>query len=109
MNKISVIYEYDAIIDKLAEDIKKSDFKIQFFLKLLNLKSSFFYKKLREKRFTSEEMKTISKHLYPSDYQNYKDKLIQELLEISKNQILNGETSNFENILQESKNKYGVL
>tara|TARA_R110002072_G_scaffold24385_1_gene83022 strand:+ start:422 stop:751 length:330 start_codon:yes stop_codon:yes gene_type:complete len=109
MNKISIIYEYDAIIDKLAEDIKNSDFKVQFFLKLLNLKSSFFYKKLREKRFTSEEMKTISRHLYPSDYQNYKDNLIQDLLEKSKNQILNGETSNFENILQASKDKYGII
>jgi len=109
MNKVSVIYEYDAIINKLAEDIKKSDYKVQYFLKLLNLKSSFFYKKIREKRFTSEEMKLISKDLYPFEYQKYKEKLISDLLEKSKQQIREGKTSNFENILQESKNKYGIL
>ena len=61
MNKVDVIYEYDSVIARLSEDIKKSDYKVHYFLKLLNLKSSFFYKKLREKRFTSEEMKLISK------------------------------------------------
>lgn len=109
MNKISVIYEYDAIISKLAEDLKKSDYKVQYFLKLLNLKSSFFYKKLREKRFTSEEMKLISKDLYPSEYQKYRENLIDDLLEKSKQQLAEGKTSNFENVLKESKEKYGIL
>ncbi|QTE22884.1 hypothetical protein [Polaribacter cellanae] len=109
MNRVSVIYEYDAIIEKLADDIKNSDFKVQYFLKLLNLKSSFFYKKIREKRFTSEELKLISKDLYPDEFQDYKEELIDKLIEKSKQEIKEGKVSNFEDILQESKIKYGIL
>ncbi|WP_299670925.1 hypothetical protein [uncultured Polaribacter sp.] len=109
MNRIHIIYEYDAIIEKLAEDIKNSDFKVQYFLKLLNLKSSFFYKKIREKRFTSEELKLISKDLYPDEFQDYKEELINKLIEKSRQEIKEGKVSNFEDILQESKIKYGIL
>ncbi|GAL65490.1 hypothetical protein [Jejuia pallidilutea] len=109
MNKIDVIYEYDNIINRLSEDIKKSDYKIQFFLKLLNLKRSFFYKKLREKRFTSAEMKLLSKHLYPEEYQNYQDTLLSGLLEKSRQQLKEGKTIDFENTIEASKRKYNVL
>jgi hypothetical protein len=109
MNTIDIIYEYDSIVSKLAEDIKKSDYKVQYFLKLLNLKSSFFYKKLREKRFTSEEMKLISKHLYPKDYQDYQEALLNDLLEKSKAQLKAGSGMDFEKTLEETKRKYGNL
>ena len=87
MNNISVIYEYDSIMNRLAKDIKNSDFKVQYFLKLLNLKSGFFYKKLREKRFTSEEVKLLSKHLYPEEYQEYQEEQLNKFIEISKKQL----------------------
>lgn len=109
MNIIDVIYEYDSIVSKLAEDIKKSDYKVQYFLKLLDLKSSFFYKKLREKRFTSEEMKLISKHLYPKDYQDYQEALLNDLLEKSKAQLKAGSGMDFEKTLAETKHNYGNL
>jgi len=109
MNKIDIIYEYAGIINRLAEDIKKSDYKVQYFLKLLNLKNSFFYKKLREKRFTSEEIKLISKHLYPKEYQEYQDHLLSKLIETSRAQLKAGKGVDFENTLTESKNKYGAI
>ncbi len=106
MNNISVIYEYDAIMNRLAKDIKNSDFKVQYFLKLLNLKSGFFYKKLREKRFTSEEVKLISKHLYPEEFQ---DEQLNKFLEISRQQLKEGKHEDFERILLKSKQKHGLL
>ena len=63
MNTVRVIYEYDRIMNRLEEEIRNSNFKIQYFLDLLHLKRSFFYKKLKEKRFTSTEMKLLSKSL----------------------------------------------
>ncbi|MCL7762350.1 hypothetical protein MPF19_02905 [Polaribacter sp. Z014] len=108
MNTLEIIYNYDTVINKLIEDIKKSDFKTAYFLKLLNLKDSFFYKKMREKRFTNEEVKLISKHLYPEEYQAYKDVLIGELLEKSKAQLKAGLGVDFETVLTNSKHKYGV-
>ncbi|APZ46753.1 hypothetical protein BW723_10870 [Polaribacter reichenbachii] len=108
MNNLEIIHNYDTVISQLIEDIKKSDFKTAYFLKLLNLKDSFFYKKMREKRFTNEEVKLISKHLYPEQYQEYKDAVIGKLLEKSKAQLKDGLGVNFEIILEKSKEKYGV-
>jgi hypothetical protein len=107
MNAIEVVHNYDLVITKLMEDIKKSDFKVAYFLKLLNLKSSFFYKKMREKRFTNEEVKLLSKHLYPEQYQAYKDVLISALLEKSEAELSAGLGVDFEGVLKESKLKYG--
>lgn len=108
MNNIDVIYKYDAVISQLIEDIKKSDFKTAYFLKLLNLKDSFFYKKMRERRFTNDEVKLLSKHLYPEQYQDFRDSLTSRLIEKSKHQLENGESVDFENILELSKQKYGL-
>lgn len=108
MNNLDIIYKYDDVITQLIQDIKKSDFKTSYFLKLLNLKDSFFYKKMREKRFTNEEVKLLSQHLYPEQYQEFKDKLISKLLEKSKSQLENGEGVDFEKVLLKSKKQYDI-
>jgi hypothetical protein len=108
MNTLEIIHKYDTVIDQLITDMKKSDFKTTYFLKLLNLKDSFFYKKMREKRFTNEEVKLISKHLYPDQYQIYKDALISDLLEKSKAELKEGLGVDFEEVVANSKQKYGV-
>ena len=50
---------------------------------------------MREKRFTNEEVKLLTQHLYPEEYQAYKDLLISELLEKSKAQLKAGLGLNF--------------
>ena len=42
-------------------------------------------------------------------HQKCKEILIDNLLEKTKSQILEGKTSNFENILQKSKDRYGIV
>lgn len=108
MNTLEIIHNYDSVITQLIEDIKKSDFKTAYFLKLLNLKDSFFYKKMREKRFTNEEVKLLSKHLYPEQYQEYKDELIGELLDKSKRQLKEGLGIDFEEVLATTQKQYDV-
>ena len=108
MNTINIIYEYDKIVGALREDIKKSNYKVQYFLDLLNLKRSFFYKKLKEKRFTSDEMKILSKHLYPEEYKDYEVTLINKLIAKSHKEIKNGEGEDFETLLEETKKEYGL-
>lgn len=108
MNTLEIIHNYDSVMTQLIEDIKKSDFKTAYFLKLLDLKDSFFYKKMREKRFTNEEVKLISKHLYPEQYQDYQDALIGKMLDKSKAQLKAGLGVDFENVLATSKLKYNV-
>lgn len=108
MNTLKLIHDYDTVIDKLIEDIKKSDFKVSYFLKILNVKSSFFYKKMREKRFTNEEVKILSKHLYPEEYQAYQDELLGDYIEKAKKQLQNGEGINFEETLAKTKQQFDV-
>ncbi|MDP2687931.1 MAG: hypothetical protein Q8O62_11955 [Aequorivita sp.] len=108
MNTIEVINEYDRLVGELGETIKKSPYKTQFFLDLLNIKRGFFYKKIKEKRFTSKEVKLLSKYLYPNEYNELEVKAIKELLEKSKGEIKAGKYRDFEAVLNESKAKYGL-
>ncbi len=106
MNKVNTINEYDRIIAGIAEDIKNSNFKIRYFMDLLGLKRGLFYKKMNEKRFTSEEMKKISKHLYPVEFEEHKESTILALLQESREQIIKGNTVNFEEVLVAAKKEY---
>jgi hypothetical protein len=54
-------------------------------------------------------MKLISKHLYPKDYQDYQEALLNDLLEKSKAQLKAGSGMDFEKTLEETKRKYGNL
>lgn len=108
MNTLKLIHDYDIVVTQLIEDIKKSDFKIAYFLKLLNLKSSFFYKKMREKRFTNEEVKLLSQHLYPEQYQAYQDELLSNYITKAKEQLQQGKGINFETTLANTKEQYNV-
>ncbi|SRR5690554_2095263 len=108
MNTIELINKYDELVDNIGEDIKKSPYKVQFFLDLLNLKRGFFYKKIKEKKFTSKEVKILSKYLYPNENEVYEAELISRLLKKSKQEIESGNYRDFDFILNESKEKYGL-
>jgi len=108
MNYVQIIYEYDKLMDQLDVEIKNSNYKIQYFLDLLQIKRSFFYKKLKEKRFTSKEMKILSKSLFPDAYKDYEVQIINELIKKSKKQINDNEGLDFELFLNEQKEKYGL-
>lgn len=108
MNSVQIIHEYDKLMNQLEAEVKNSNYKIQYFLDLLQIKRSFFYKKLKEKRFTSREMKILSKSLFPDAYKDYEVQIINELIEKSKKQIKEKEGLNFELFLNEQKEKYGL-
>ena len=95
-------------MNRLADEIKNSNYKIQFFLDLLHIKRSFFYKKLKEKRFTSQEMIKLYKSLFPEEYNDYEVLIINELIVKSKNEIKNNKGKDFELFLNEQKEKYGL-
>ena len=108
MNNIEIIYEYDKIMNRLGDEVKSSNYKIQYFLDLLQIKRSFFYKKLKEKRFTSEEVIKLSKSLFPEEYNDYEVQVINNLIDRSKEEIKNNKGKDFELFLNEQKEKYGL-
>jgi hypothetical protein len=67
-----------------------------------------FYKKIKEKRFTSEEVKLLSPYLYPKEYNEVELKAIKDLLEKSKQEFKEDKFRDFEEVLKESKAKYGL-
>ncbi|OAB80315.1 hypothetical protein [Cochleicola gelatinilyticus] len=99
MNKVQVIHEYDRIVTQLIDDIRNSHYKLQFFLELLQIKRGFFYKKMKEKRFTSEEVKTLSRYLYPEAYESYKVDVISKLLKASEKDIKEGRLKDINEVL----------
>ena len=109
MNNIEVIFRYDKIISRLSNDIKNSDYKLQYFLDLLGLKKGFFYKKIKEKRFTSDEVKILAKSLYPEDYKDFELTLIDKALHLSREEIKQGKTYNFRETLNEIKQEVNAL
>ena len=108
MNNVHVIYEYDKLMSRLGEEIKNSNYKIQYFLDLLEIKRSFFYKKLKEKRFTSEEVIKLSKSLFPEEYDDYEVSMINDLIKKSREEIKNNKGKDFEIFLNEQEEKYGI-
>ena len=101
--------ENDRIQSSLKQDIKNSNYKLQFFLDLLNLKSGFFYKKINEKRFTSDEMKILAKYLYPEAYQEYQERILDKALEVSREEIRTGNAQDFSECLADVKAKINAL
>jgi len=108
MNVVNIIFEYDKIMNRLSNEIKSSNYKVQFFIDLLGLKRGFFYKKLKEKRFTSEEMKILSKHLYPEEYNDYEVEMIDKLLAISQQEFKDGLSKSHDDVMREMREKYGL-
>jgi len=109
MNNIEVIFKYDKIVSTLSHDIKNSDYKLQYFLDLLGLKRGFFYKKIKENRFTSDEVKKLAKSLYPEAYKDFELTLIDKALHLSREEIKEGKTSNFRKTLNEIKKQVNAV
>lgn len=64
---IELVQEYNKYTKGLPSKISNSYYKPEFFMKLLELKSSTYYRKLRENAFTSEEVELITMALYQDD------------------------------------------
>lgn len=55
-----IIQEYENLLNSIPELIKKSKFKTSYFIDILKLPESTFYRKLKHRAFTIEEAKKIS-------------------------------------------------
>lgn len=64
---IELVQKYNRYTKELSSKISNSFYKPEFFMKLLGLKSSTYYRKLRENAFTSEEVELITIALYQDE------------------------------------------
>ncbi|QSW89159.1 MULTISPECIES: hypothetical protein [Flavobacterium] len=98
---IEIVENYEKYIDSLPELINKSYYKAEFFMQKLGLKHATYYRKLKSKTFTHQEVKLITKLLFPEEM------LIEELKK-GEEDIRAGRTIDFDDFKERLRAKYNI-
>ena len=93
---IAEIEKYIEIQNNIDEILKNSPFKMSYIIEKSGIKKPTFFKKLKEKRFTPEELLVISKTIEPKQWRNETKEEILESLKRAEEEIKNGQTIPFE-------------
>lgn len=96
---VEIVQKYNRHIDNLPNLIKKSYYKAEYFIKHLGLTESTFYRKIREKAFTTKEVETLTELLFPNEV------ILQHLKE-SENDIKVGRVEAHEVVKQKLQMKH---
>ncbi len=99
----NLIVNYENYVNSLPDLIKESKYKTEHFINILGIGAATFYRKLKSKSFTINEVKIISKELYPVEF--YKAEL-EESLQLSEQQIKEGKVLTNEEVLKRIQQKY---
>jgi len=95
-NMTAEIEKYIEIQNNIDEILKNSPFKMSYIIEKSGIKKPTFFKKLKEKRFTPEELLVISKTIEPKQWRNETKEEILESLKRSEEDIKNGRTIPYE-------------
>lgn len=63
------IYQYQEVLNTLEERIKKSRYKKEYLINALDISRATFYKKLKQKSFSTSELILLGKILSPEEDQ----------------------------------------
>lgn len=102
---ISEIEKYIEIQNNIDEILKNSPFKISYIIEKSGIKKPTFFKKLKEKRFTPEELLVISKTIEPKQWRNETKEEILESLKRSEEDIKNGRVYSYEEVKERSRKR----
>lgn len=102
---IAEIEKYIEIQNSIDEILKNSPFKMSYIIEKSGIKKPTFFKKLKEKRFTPEELLVISKTIEPRQWQNETKEEIVESLKKSEEDIKNGRVYTYEEVKERSKKR----
>jgi hypothetical protein len=98
---IEIVENYENYINSLPDLIGKSYYKAEFFMQKLGLKHATYYRKLKSKSFTHQEVKMITNLLFPEEI------LIQELQK-SEEDIKAGRTIDFSDFKEKLRAQYNI-
>ena len=98
---IAEIKKYIEIQNNIDQILKNSPVKLSFIIEKSGIKKPTFFKKLKEKRFTPEELLNIAQHCEPKEWRNETKEEILESLKRSEEDIKNGRTTSFEDFKKE--------
>lgn len=100
---IEIVKNYLSYTENLKELIYKSNYKIKFFIELLEISEPTFYRKLRDNTFNKNQVNKITEKLYPEDFFRYKFK---KELELSIEDSINGKVVDAREHIKELRKKY---
>lgn len=102
---IAEIEKYIEIQNNIDQIIKNSPFKMSYIIEKSGIKKPTFFKKLKEKRFTPEELLTISQTIEPKHWRNETKEEILESLKTTEENFKNGKGIPGEIVLENMKKR----
>ncbi|WP_265429521.1 hypothetical protein [Chryseobacterium sp. YIM B08800] len=102
---IAEIEKYIEIQNNIDEILKNSPFKMSYIIEKSGIKKPTFFKKLKEKRFTPEELLVISKTIEPKQWRNETKEEILESLKQTEQDFKNGKGVPGEIVLENMKKR----
>ena len=99
---ITIVKDYNNYIERIPELIEKSDYKLDYYIKNLNISKPTMYRKLREKAFSTTEITLLTKLLFPKEV--YKQELL-DMIEQGREDIKQGKTMTSEEVRMEMRKK----
>lgn len=102
---IALVKEYNSYIEILPKLIENSDYKLDFFVKRLDISKPTMYRKLRENAFTSTEVEILTALLFPKE--TYKNEML-EGIEQGRRDYREGRTKTSEEVRNKIQEKYGL-
>ncbi len=95
---IKLVSEYAGYLKELPELIKESPFKTAYIIEKLQIPKATYYRKLKDKSFSVEEVGELTKILFPKE--TYLQE-IKETLARSREDIENGKSIEHEKFMEE--------
>jgi hypothetical protein len=102
---IAEIERYIEIQNNIDIILKNSPVKLSFIIEKSGIKKPTFFKKLKEKRFTPEELLTIAKNVEPKVWRNETKEEILESIKRSEEDFKNGRVHSYEEVKERSKKR----
>ncbi|WP_294297295.1 hypothetical protein [uncultured Chryseobacterium sp.] len=102
---IAEIEKFIEIQNNIDEIIKNSPFKMSYIIEKSGIKKPTFFKKLKEKRFTPEELLVISKTIEVREWRNETKEEILESLKKTEEDFRNGKGIPGEIVLEDMRKR----
>lgn len=102
---IAEIEKYIEIQNSIDEILKNSPFKMSYIIEKSGIKKPTFFKKLKEKRFTPEELLVISKTIEPKEWRNETKEEILESFVRAEEDFKSGRVYTYDQVKERSKKR----
>ena len=102
---IAEIQKYIEIQNNIDKILKNSPVKLSFIIEKSGIKKPTFFKKLKEKRFTPQELLIIAQNVEPKIWRNETKEEILESLKRSEEDIKNGRFYSYEEVRERSRQR----